>query len=1256
VTPRRLLILLAVLLASFSVTPRHAAAQQAYVIRGRVIGPDSLPIPEVLVTVTSFSGNVSRTARTNKDGRFTVTFPTGDGDYMVAFAAIGYAAKRFEVKRMADEEILVADAKLTKVDAVLGTMNITAPREKVARNDPTPDISGSERPIPTQDVPANLMGDLAAMAATLPGVQTVPGENGDPNGFSVLGLGADQNSTTLNGMNFGGAGLPRDAQVSSSVATSLYDVSRGGFSGAQFSLRTRPGSNFITRGMSLNLDSPQTQWTDPAARALGQEYMNASLGGAASGPISFDKTFYNIAWQLGRRSNDYQNLTDTDPIGLKAAGVSSDSVGRFLNILGNQAVPATVGSVSSDKLSDQGSLLGSIDFAPPGSTRGSAYNLSFNGGWNKQRPVFGSVTSVPASDGERTSWRGGVQGRHTTYFGVGILSETSLGVSWSRTYADPYLAMPGGRVRVNSVFDDGTSGVQMLSFGGSQSLSSSSTSTGAQAMNQLSWFSANNKHRLKLTSELRYDGVAQDMTSNLLGTFTYNSLADLAAGRPTQFSRQLTRRERDAGQFVGALSLGDSWRKSNTFQLSYGLRLDGNVFLDQPTLNPQLQSAFGVRNDEVPNQLYVSPRVGFSWSYGQAQSIGAFQGAALGPRAVVRGGIGLFQNTPNVNQIGTALDNTGLPSGIQQLTCFGAAAPTPDWQAYAFSASSVPNRCADGTMGTVFADAKPNVSLFAKDYVAPRSVRSNLQWSGPILNNRFSVTVDGIYSLNLNQGSFVDLNFAPQERFTLTNEGGRPVFVQPTSIDPITGATATSAARVSSLFSRVTEQRSDMRSESRQLSFSFAPASFSTRLTWNASYVYSNVRERYRGFSSTVGNPLDVAWGRASFDSRHQIVYSIGYNFWDAVRVSWFGQFRSGQPFTPVISGDVNGDGFSNDRAFIFDPKLSSGDGLVAAGMQQLLASGSSAARDCLAKQIGQLAKRNSCQGPWTSNANLTISFNPAKIRMPQRASIQFQLSNPLAAADMLLHDDDKLKGWGQFAMPDPSLLYVRGFDPSTNRYKYEVNQRFGATNPQFSAFRAPVTLTAMLRFDVGPTRERQLLTTQLNRGRTLPGPKLPEPMLRAVYGQGGGIQNPLATILRQQDSLHLTAKQADSIASLNRWYTLRNDSIWAPVAKYLGTLPDRYDEGAAYERYITARHATIDLLARIGPEVKGLLTPDQRRKLPAFVASYLEPRYLASIRSGTATFVGGMFPVMGAPVTIGGGGNVFVGGGGGGQQVIIRQ
>jgi hypothetical protein len=187
------------------------------------------------------------------------------------------------------------------------------------------------------------MGDLAAMAASLPGVQSVPGQDGGADGYSVLGLGADQNNATLNGMQFGGSSLPRDAMVSSSVTTSPYDVSRGGFSGAQMSLRSRSGSNFKTRGMSLNVDAPQMQWTDRAAQSLGQEYSNFSLGGTVAGPLQFDRAFYNVAYQLGRRSNDLQTLLNTDSRGFGALGVASDSVSRLVSILTDSRVPLTLG-------------------------------------------------------------------------------------------------------------------------------------------------------------------------------------------------------------------------------------------------------------------------------------------------------------------------------------------------------------------------------------------------------------------------------------------------------------------------------------------------------------------------------------------------------------------------------------------------------------------------------------------------------------------------------------------------------------------------------------------------------------------------------------------------------------------------------------------------------------------------------------------------------------------------------------------------
>lgn len=1243
----RFLITLAVLCGLALVVPAAAHAQ-ADVIRGRVTDPENRPIEGVAVTATSMSGNVTRPARTDKDGRFTITFPNGDGDYMMNFRLLGYAPKRFQLKRSVDQEILIADTKLQRAAAELDAVTVNAPRDRVSRAQANaPDIGGTERAIEQSALPAADLGDLAAMAASLPGVLPVPGEEGGASGFSVLGLGADQNSTTLNGMNFGGSNLPRDAQVSSSLTTSPYDVSRGGFSGANFNLRTRSGNNFISRGMSLLLDSPRMQWTDAAARALGQQYSNTSLSGMLSGPIVFNKAFYNVSYQLGRRASDMQSLLNTDEQGLQAAGVAADSVRRLLGILDETGIPSSFGRLPRSRLSDQGLVFGTFDIAPPSSSSGQAFNFTFNGSWSRQNPVTPLTAEVPAHSGDRTNWNGGLQARHNNYYWNFLFSETSLGVSQSRSYSEPYITLPDGSVRVNSTFEDGSNGVRTLAFGGNQGLDTRSVSTNASLMNQLSWFSGNNKHRLKLTTELRHEMHELEQSTNLLGSFSYNSLADLQNNTPSRFTRQLTPRERTVAQLTAGASLGDAWRVTPDLQVQYGVRVDANRLLHVPDVNTDVERIFGVRNDAVPSNVYFSPRIGFSWTYGQAPQIGAFEGAFRGPRAVVRGGIGIFQNSTSAQMVGQAIDNTGLPSGVQTIQCVGPATPIPDWAAYAQNPASIPTRCADGTAGTVFSNTLPSVTLFAPDYAPQRSLRSNLSWSSSVLKNTFYVNADVTYSRNLNQSGFVDLNFNPATQFTLADEAGRPVYVKPTSIVPGTGAIASRDARVSSLFSRVTQLRSDLTSETRQLSLGISPVRYSSTFGWRLNYVYSDAREQVRGFSSTVGNPFDVEWARGTYSSRHQIQYGLNYNLLDAVRISWSGSFRSGMPYTPVVGGDVNGDGYSNDRAFVFDP-ADAADPDVAAGIRNLLANGSSSARECLTKQLGGLAGRNSCVGPWTSYANLSFSFNPLKVRMPQRTNISFSVSNPLGAADLLLHGEKNLKGWGQANAPDPALLYVRGFDPNTNRYRYEVNQRFGATSPAFSAIRAPVTLTAMVRFDIGPTRERQMLTQTLDVGRKRPGTPTPEAGLKAMYSSGGVI-NPLTQILRSQDTLSLTPQQADSIASMNRRYMVRLDSIWTPVAKYLATLPSKYDHDEAYDRYRSARRSSIDLLIATAPTVSALLTDEQKRKLPAFIASLLDPKYLVAIRNGTAGQGMGGMPMMGAPM-------VMPAGAAGGTRTIIIQ
>jgi len=70
------------LVAASAATP--AAAQQSTdIIRGRVTGPppDTLPIVGARITATSYQGNISKTAQTDKNGRYQIIFVNGEGDY-----------------------------------------------------------------------------------------------------------------------------------------------------------------------------------------------------------------------------------------------------------------------------------------------------------------------------------------------------------------------------------------------------------------------------------------------------------------------------------------------------------------------------------------------------------------------------------------------------------------------------------------------------------------------------------------------------------------------------------------------------------------------------------------------------------------------------------------------------------------------------------------------------------------------------------------------------------------------------------------------------------------------------------------------------------------------------------------------------------------------------------------------------------------------------------------------------------------------
>ncbi|HET9423937.1 MAG TPA: carboxypeptidase-like regulatory domain-containing protein [Gemmatimonadaceae bacterium] len=1213
---RRIALLLAFLVSGVAAA---AGAQESDIIRGKVTGPDSLPLENVKVTAMSMATNQSISRNTNAEGRFTIIFPNGGGDYIVSYTAIGFQPTQKQVKREQDEAILIADQSLGKTATMLQAIRVTAQRQQVDRNDDARTgggVGAGDRGIDMSQVGIGAQGDLAAMAASLPGVTYIPGADGGPAGFSILGLGAEQNLTTLNGLDFGGSDLPRDAMTMGRVSSNPFNPGQGGFSGGQLALRTAPGTNFVTQTVRFTAEPQVLQFTDQAGQQLGTQYNNFTASGAWRGPITLDKLYFSTSLQGSRRMQDLQTLLNTDAYALQTVGISADSAARLRDLLGSFGIPTSIGV--DNKVNDAFSGIAQIDWTP-----GAGHNFTFTGNGSLRRQQAAGLNStrqIASNGGETQNWNTALQARHSSYFWDGFLSETSTALQLSRSQGDPYLAIPDANIRVASTFPDGTTGsVQTLVVGGNPAYPTDSKTLTWQTNNSISWISMDNRHRWQATQNVRLSRTQTDNSRNRLGTYTYNSLEDFENGRPASFTRLLSPRIRTGNDLALAFALSDTYRPRPRLQIQYGPRIDVLRFNVAPTLNPALEAKFGIRNDHVPTGIFVSPRVGFSYGYGTNSQIAGFQGAQRGSRYQISGGFGKFQNIPNSNLVSNAIDNTGLPSALQQLNCVGTAVPVVDWTSYV-NGGEIPDECANGTQGTVFANNSPNVSLFARGYKPQASYRGSLSWGGPILRNGYRVNVSGTMSLNQNQQGTIDLNLDTTSTgaFTLGNEGNRPVFVAPSSIVTTTGAIGSRASRIDTSFSRVTSYVSDLRSISRQVSVSLSPILFNVNYRWSLSYVLQSVRDQQRGFgSNTAGNPFVREWGRASSDSRHAIQGNFNYTFRNAVTFSTNARLSSGTPFSPIVQGDVNGDGQSNDRAFIFDPAAVT-DPATKSALEAVYAS--SPMKDCLTSQIGRIAGRNSCQAPWFFNIqNMQVSFVSSALRLPQRATVRMGLSNVLTGIDMLVHGSDGVHGWGQQPNLDPTLLYVRGFDPATSSYRYEVNPRFGDNRQSNAGIRNPFMLSIDVSYDIGPERERQQLNLTLRTGRRgdASQQKLSEQQLFQRYSNS--IQNPFDQILRQMDTLQLTTEQADSLASLNRIYSRYRDETWRPVARYLAGLPDDYDLAEAWNRVKTAQNAVLEKMVVLGPAAKRLLTREQLNRLPVFISIYLDESSIRAVRPGNA-------------------------------------
>jgi hypothetical protein len=1194
----------------------HSSSAQATpeVVRGRVVDDSARAIRGAAVIVTRGPDRMTQQDTTDSNGNYHVRFELGTGDYLVYVSVTGFNSARRRVQRQGTETELIANFSLASNIAQLEAVKVSAQRPVRASNVISPQQLETGASEQWKDgingaIPPTVAGDLNAIAGTMSNVTLGPG------GASILGSGSDSNLNTLNGMGLAAGNIPRAARTETRVTGATFDPTRGGFAGANIDVRLGPGSrSFQRRNGFVTLDPRAWQFSDPIGRALGAPSGGYRASFGADGELIRRALTYNISFDVARSASDPATLLTGGDDALRIAGVAPDSVARLIAIATPLGLPVAAVEAPSNHQRDGLTFLGRLD-----DTRDTMQTraLTAYAGYTKESALGFGPLAAPSSAGERKERTFGAQLTHGAYVGPGrrVLTETRLAASAVNTRVDPYQREPGASVLVRSTGTTGSDVTSLLLGGGSLFATDDSRWT-VEGSNQTIWNAGGRRHRFKALLSGRADGLSQQGISNSLGSFTFNSIDDLVANRPASFSRTLTQPARSGSVWNSAAALAHNYTPSRTFSLLYGLRLEADGFFDTPARNAALEQALGVQTGAAPSRIHVSPRAGFSYTYSKDREngsgtnqtpVGRFYRTTVG---VIRGGIGEFRDLLRPGLLADALASTGLPGGTTTLSCVGAVVPTADWAKFGSDPASIPTQCLDGS--SALSERAPTAILIDPSYDVPRSWRASLDWSTNIRKSLL-FRLGGLASYDLSQPGTVDRNFAGVPRLTLAAEGNRPVFVSAAGIDPGTGAVSASESRISNSFGRVSSRVSDLRGYGGQINVGLSPDvfKFRPRITFFAAgnYTLQWTRRQFRGFDGAgFGDPREREWAPSGADARHIFVLTGGFSTRKTGTVTLFARAQSGLPYTPIVQGDVNGDGRSGDRAFIPDPAAS--DASLATQMRALLNGGEANARKCLEENLGRVAPRNGCRGPWTQSLNIQWS-PPTPQRWNGRIIPTVYLQNVLAGVDQALHGSGSLRGWGSQATPDPTLLVPRGFDVVAGKFRYDVNSRFGQTRGGSTIGRDPFRIVMDFSLNLSTNFDLQELRRAVE---PLKGPKglwerRSADSLTAFYLSNTSSVHKL--LIREQDSLFLSKAQVAALQKADSVYSERVRALYVPLGQFLA------------ERNGNAGKAELDSVKKTQiaywkvfweqPEVAGeIVTPSQRPLVPMFermIATPMEDR-----------------------------------------------
>jgi len=196
------------------------------------------------------------------------------------------------------------------------------------------------------------------------------------------------------------------------------------------------------------------------------------------------------------------------------------------------------------------------------------------------------------------------------------------------------------------------------------------------------------------------------------------------------------------------------------------------------------------------------------------------------------------------------------------------------------------------------------------------------------------------------------------------------------------------------------------------------------------------------------------------------------------------------------------------------------------------------------------------------------------------------------------------LRGWGFSGAPDPVLLYVRGFDPTSQSFRYAVNQRFGAIAGANGGVTVPFQIGIQAHLAIGPDRTRDRIRTAFGgRGGRKGGPGLAGADSAGVASFAARfaqiLPNPISVMLGLKDTLQLTDSQAVTLRTIADSLDAQNGAVRDALQADVQRAGDRPDPGILFARMRPRLQAGRDNIRKALDRARAVLTPDQWKRLP---------------------------------------------------------